>query len=823
MAEENDQSGNNNSDTILPSESNVCNENASPEPKSFMEELVSKIDNEIANGDYIAVEEIEEEDPFETMVAEGLSQLGRSADGTMQENGLQSIEGISSYNHLQILDVSHNELEDLTTLSNLPNLISLDASHNKLSTVLEFQPPLSLRSMNKLKRIENIGSLKHLQLLDLSYNAIRSLRGLQSHDLLDTIRLRNNEIIDLSEVRYIRDLPLLRVLDLSYNPIQDFPDYRLSIVFRIPRLVELDNIPVQPEEKVASENLFKPRLDIIAARNHMMNLVRSYLQPIKLYNSTLSSTETPYPMLVLTGPSGCGKRTLIKKLCQEFPNFFGEGVSYTTRGLRENEKVPRESEVDGTDYHFTTKDDFERDTVAGKFISTSHLYNSQYGISRDAIEAVAKEGLACALHLELEGVMVLKNTHFEPRYILILPETKQAQEERMRSKKFYSDSHINQAIERVALYVETNREHPGYFDTVICSDDLEESYKQLKRVVLEYLGISPVNSSVSCISRSTHESEISPVSLSEVTRPISTPYDKESLTASAVKPWIRTSAGSRALESNNHTNLPRSAKSPVAQEERMRSKKFYSDSHINQAIERVALYVETNREHPGYFDTVICSDDLEESYKQLKRVVLEYLGISPVNSSVSCISRSTHESEISPVSLSEVTRPISTPYDKESLTASAVKPWIRTSAGSRALESNNHTNLPRSAKSPVEAASIQRRFEMMKAATVGITSTSEEQLSKLKPPLSANGLSDSWAFEDIPAHKRASSAPNGLASSYSKPRLDDETDSEKETVDSDISSAHASYMVNANEYEDSGSENEDDKTSYSTTRTTITS
>ena len=92
-----------------------------------------------------------------------------------------------------------------------------------------------------------------------------------------------------------------------------------------------------------------------------------------------------------------------------------------------------------------------------------------------------------------------------------------------------------------------------------------------------------------------------------------------------------------------------------------------------------------------------------------------------------------------------------------------------------------------------------------------------------RPPLSANGLPDSWAFEDVPEHKRASSAPNGLASSYSKPRMDDDTDSEKETVDSDMSSAHASYMVNANEYEDSDSENEDDKTSYSTTRTTITS
>ena len=122
------------------------------------------------------------------------------------------------------------------------------------------------------------------------------------------------------------------------------------------------------------------------------------------------------------------------------------------------------------------------------------------------------------------------------------------------SKLLLSESRIFSFT--VLLFYHTNKPDPF-------ADDLEESYRQLKKVVLEYLGLSPVNSPASCISRSTHESEISPVSSSEVTRPISTSYDKESLTASAVKPWIRTSAGSRALESNNHTNLPRSAKSPV--------------------------------------------------------------------------------------------------------------------------------------------------------------------------------------------------------------------------------------------------------------------
>ncbi|KAM9887029.1 hypothetical protein OXX79_013884, partial [Metschnikowia pulcherrima] len=64
--------------------------------------------------------------------------------------------------------------------------------------------------------------------------------------------------------------------------------------------------------------------------------------------------------VVISGPSGTGKSTLLKKLLAEFPNKFGFSVSNTTR-------QPRQGEVDGVDYHFTTVDDFKKLIAEEKF------------------------------------------------------------------------------------------------------------------------------------------------------------------------------------------------------------------------------------------------------------------------------------------------------------------------------------------------------------------------------------------------------------------------------------------------------------------------
>lgn len=85
--------------------------------------------------------------------------------------------------------------------------------------------------------------------------------------------------------------------------------------------------------------------------------------------STLPSTEVPYPILVLVGPQGSGKKDLALKLVEEFPEYFVYGVSHTTRPMRQGEE-------NGREYHFVTLDDFEvlLKSVSGHIVRNSITY-----------------------------------------------------------------------------------------------------------------------------------------------------------------------------------------------------------------------------------------------------------------------------------------------------------------------------------------------------------------------------------------------------------------------------------------------------------------
>ncbi|KAJ7382952.1 hypothetical protein OS493_031728 [Desmophyllum pertusum] len=499
----------------------------------------------------LELEEIDDEEieEFEEMIADGLSQLGRSADGTLQVYlnlflpgcGVTDISCLQEYIHLQIVVLSHNSLTDLSPLGCMPYLVSLDVSHNDLTTVLDFKPPLGLREVilsynkiealpdlsahhcltsltldcifgkkhngiseiqglsscyrlsnlslmnNKISRIANLDNLplKSLNLIiNLSRNSIRSMKGLQNHNLLQEIDLEENQIIDIAEVRYIRELSLLRNLNLLGNPIQGMPDYRLSLLFRIQSLTELDRSKVSVEEKVAAVNMFSPPADVIAARDHMFHVTKSLLQPTRIHDSTLPSVDTPYPMLILCGPAGSGKRYLARRLCQEFPDFFGFGICHTTR-------TPRKKEENPEDYCFVTQEEFEQGVVMGKFLQTCQLSGNWYGITREALENVAREGLAAVFHMDLEGVLSFKNTYFEPRYVLVVPVSREVHEARLRETGDYAEPVLLQSLDRAELCLKHNRDNPGFFDMAINSEDLSDAYKRLKRLIMEYLGMSP--------------------------------------------------------------------------------------------------------------------------------------------------------------------------------------------------------------------------------------------------------------------------------------------------------------------------------------------
>lgn len=401
-------------------------------------------------------------------------------------NEIEEMADLSAYHYLTVLNLDHNKISKITGLEKCTRLQDLSLAHNKVERIhgLENLPLQSLNLChNHIKKIENLETLRLLRSINLAGNNIRSLAGLEDHPLLENVDLEDNEVIDISEMKYIKESQMLRQVNLLRNPIQELPDYRLSILFRMPSLTELDRHRVEVEEKVAAVNMFNPPAEIVAARDHIMHVVYSFLQPSRILDNTLPSMETPYPMLVLVGPQGSGKKDLALKLVEEFSDYFGYCVTHTTR-------KPHKEETPGRDYHFVDLEKFEFDIRWGQFIQTHQYHGHWYGLQMQSIEDIAREGLACVVHMELEGVLTLKNTYFEPRYVLIMPLSPECHEKRLRERALYTESQIEDNLERAEMYQDYNRDHPGFFDMMINSDDIEESYKHLRRLVMDYLGIS---------------------------------------------------------------------------------------------------------------------------------------------------------------------------------------------------------------------------------------------------------------------------------------------------------------------------------------------
>ncbi|KAK8817364.1 hypothetical protein WA556_003257, partial [Blastocystis sp. ATCC 50177/Nand II] len=102
---------------------------------------------------------------------------------------------------------------------------------------------------------------------------------------------------------------------------------------------------------------------------------RSILPAVRFFASSV------HTLLVFCGPSGVGKTTLIKKLIRDYPDRFGYSVSHTTRARRRNE-------VDGVDYHFTSRETMQKRIEGNEFLEYATVHGNLYGTSYQSIQDV---------------------------------------------------------------------------------------------------------------------------------------------------------------------------------------------------------------------------------------------------------------------------------------------------------------------------------------------------------------------------------------------------------------------------------------------------
>ena len=122
----------------------------------------------------------------------------------------------------------------------------------------------------------------------------------------------------------------------------------------------------------------------------------------------------PRPVVVC-GPSGVGKGTLINKLMAEFPETFGFSVSHTTR-------APRPGEEDGVHYHFAEKAEMEAQIANGEFLEYARVHENVYGTSLAAVAAVADQGKICILDIDVQGAEICKKAaSLNARFLFVSP------------------------------------------------------------------------------------------------------------------------------------------------------------------------------------------------------------------------------------------------------------------------------------------------------------------------------------------------------------------------------------------------------------------
>ncbi|XP_074279981.1 guanylate kinase 1-like [Silene latifolia] len=179
--------------------------------------------------------------------------------------------------------------------------------------------------------------------------------------------------------------------------------------------------------------------------------------------------------IVISGPSGVGKGTLITKLMKEFPSMFGFSVSHTTR-------APREMEINGIHYHFTERSVMERDIKDGKFLEFASVHGNLYGTSIEAVEMVADAGKRCILDIDVQGARAVRASSLDAIFIFVCPKSYEDLEKRLRSRGTETEEQVQKRLRNAKGELELGKS-PGFFDHILVNDDLETCYKTLKNLV----------------------------------------------------------------------------------------------------------------------------------------------------------------------------------------------------------------------------------------------------------------------------------------------------------------------------------------------------
>jgi guanylate kinase len=178
----------------------------------------------------------------------------------------------------------------------------------------------------------------------------------------------------------------------------------------------------------------------------------------------------PFPF-ILSSPSGGGKTT-IARLLLERRTDVGYSVSCTTR--------PRRSgEIDGKDYYFLSKEEFEARKERDEFAESALVHNNSYGTLRAEVERVLSSGKHVIMDIDVQGARQFARTFPESVLVFLLPPSTDVLISRLRARQTEDDAKL---LVRLRSAREELRE-VGAYQYVVVNDNLEHAYTQVTSIL----------------------------------------------------------------------------------------------------------------------------------------------------------------------------------------------------------------------------------------------------------------------------------------------------------------------------------------------------
>lgn len=176
-------------------------------------------------------------------------------------------------------------------------------------------------------------------------------------------------------------------------------------------------------------------------------------------------------LFIITAPSGTGKTSLVRALLQSDSNIT-LSISHTSR-------PPRSDEINGRDYHFISKPDFEEMQAHGEFLESAVVYGNLYGTSQQWINEAISSGKDILLEIDCQGAKQVRKFFPQSIGIFILPPSSDTLAKRLKTRGQDNSEIIKQRLTAVREEVS----HICEFDYAIINDRLEDALKDLVSIV----------------------------------------------------------------------------------------------------------------------------------------------------------------------------------------------------------------------------------------------------------------------------------------------------------------------------------------------------